>query len=141
MAAPAFVICQTARKLKHLALEEIHYQLVNTSMSFTYASWSYCECDKFSGCRLKPRHRRLTAERNYYFICRTRIAFNIDKIYRINKIENIFNTFLDLKKHIQLCIDFGHEKFWFYDYLKINRYPYVTKYIKSGFYDVVYNDL
>ena len=140
MAVPAFIICHTAIKLKHLALEEIHYQLVNTSMSFIYASWSYCECDKISGCRLKPRLRRLTAERNYYFICRTRIAFNIDKIYRINKIQNIINTFLDLKKHIQLCIDFGHEKFWFYDYLKINRYPYVTKYIKSGFYDVVYND-
>ena len=33
--------------------------------------------------------RRLTAERNYCFICRPRIAFNIDKIYRINKIQNI----------------------------------------------------
>ena len=67
-------------------------------MVFTYASWSYCECDKFSGCRLKPRHRGLTAERNYCFICRTRIAFNIDKI---NKIQNIINTFLDLQEHIQ----------------------------------------
>ena len=140
MEAPTFVICRTASKLKHLALRVVYYQLINTSMIFIYASWRYCECDKFRDCRLKPRHRRLTAERNYCFICRTRIAFNIDKIYRINKIQNIINTFLDLKKHIQLCIDFGHEKFWFYDYPKINRYPYVTKYIKSGFYDVVYND-
>ena len=127
MAAPIFVICQTARKLKHLALEQIHYQLVNTSIIFKYASWSYCECDKFSGCRVKRRHRRLTAERNYCFICRTRIAFNIDKIYKINKIQTIINTFLDLQEHIQLCIDFGHEKFCFYDYPKINRYPCVTR--------------
>ena len=109
-------------------------------MIFTYASGSYCECDKFSGCRVKRRHRRLTAERNYCFICRTRIAFNIDKIYKINKIQNIINTFLDLKEHIQLCIDFGHEKFWFYDYPKMNRYPCVKKYIKSGFYDAACND-
>ena len=35
MAAPTFVICQTARKLKDLALEEIHYQLVNKNTIFT----------------------------------------------------------------------------------------------------------
>ena len=99
MAVLTFILCHTTRKLKHLGLET-YYQLVNTSMIFTYAIWSYCECDKFSGCRPKPRHRRLTAERNYCFICRTRIAFNIDKIYRINKIQNIINTFLDLKKNI-----------------------------------------
>ena len=52
MAAPTFFICHTTRKSKHLALEEIHYQLVNTSMIFTYASSTYCECDKFSGCNL-----------------------------------------------------------------------------------------
>ena len=140
MAAPTFVICQTARKLKDLALEEIHYQLVNTNTIFTYASWSYWECDKFSGCRVKPRHRRLTAEKNYSFISRTRITFNIDKIYRKNDIQNIINTFLNLKEHLQLCIDFGHEIFWFYDYPKMNRYPCVTNYIKSGFYHVVCND-
>ena len=139
MAAPTFVIWRTAEKLKHLALKEIHCQLVNASMIFTYASWKYCECDKFSGCRLKPRQRRLTAERNYCFICRTRITFNIDRIYKINKIQYIINNFLDLKEHLQLCIDFGNEKFWFYDYPKINRYPCVINYIKSGFYVVVYN--
>ena len=141
MAAPTFFICHTTRKSKHLALEEIHYQLVNTSMIFTYASWSYCECDKFSGCRLKPRHRRLTTERNYCFICRTRITFNIDRIYKINKIRYIINNFLDLKEHLQLRIDFGNKIFWFYDFPKIKGYPCVINYIKSGFYDVVYNDL
>ena len=141
MAAPTFVICQTARKLKHLALEEIYFQLVNTSMIFTYASWRYCKCDEFSGCRIKPRHKRLTAERNCCFVCRTKITFNIDRIYKINKIKKIINTYLDLKEHIQLCIDFGHEKFWFYVYSKrYSSYPHLQSYIKSGFYDVICND-
>ena len=140
MAAPTFAICWTATKLKHLALRIVHYQLVNTSLIFTYASWNECACDKFSGCRIKPRHRRLTAERNYCFICRTRITFNIDKIYRVNKIQNIINNFLDLKKYLQQCVDFGHEKFWFYDYPKRRYYPCVTSFIKSSFYDVIYNN-
>ena len=83
MAAPTFVICWAASKLKHLALRIVHYQLVNTSLIFLYASWNKCVCDKFSSCRIKPRHRRLTAERNYCFTCRTRITFNIDKIYNL----------------------------------------------------------
>ena len=129
MAALTFVICRTASKLKHLVLRVVHYQLVNTSLICMNANWNDCECDKFSGCRVKPRHRRLTAERNYYFFCRTRITFHIDRIYRINKIKNIINTFLELKEHIELCIDFGHKKFWFYGYPKMNRYPCVKKYI------------
>ena len=80
-------------------------------MIFTYASWRYCEFDKFSGYRRKPRQRRLAAERNYYFICKTRITFNIDRIYKVNKIQDIINNFLDLKEQLQLCIDFGHKKF------------------------------
>ena len=44
MATPTFVICKTARKLKHMALEEIHYQLINTSLILTYRSWKYCDC-------------------------------------------------------------------------------------------------
>ena len=140
MAVPTFAICRTASKLKYLALREVHYQLVNTSLIFTYASWNECVCDKFSGCRNKPRHRKLSGERNYCFICRTRITFNIDKIQRTNKIQNIINTFINLKEHIQLWFDFAHEKFWFYYYPKRRCYPRVASFIKSSYYDVVYND-
>ena len=49
MAAPTLVVCQTARKLKHMALQQIHYQLINTSLIFTYSGWNYCNCYEFSG--------------------------------------------------------------------------------------------
>ena len=72
--------------------------------------------------------------------CRTRITFDIDKIYRINKIQDIINTFLDLKEHLQEYIDFGREKFWFDDYPKRRCYPCVPSFINSSFYDVIYSD-
>ena len=92
MAVPTFIICKTPLKLKYLSLKEIYYQLINTSLIFTYNSFKYCECYKFSGCRLKPTHRRLSRERNYYFICQMRIMYNIDKIYKLQKISTIINT-------------------------------------------------
>ena len=116
MAAPTFAIFQTSRKLKHVALEQTHYQLINTSLIFTYASWRYCNCYEFSGCRSKPLYRRLTGKRNYCYICCIRVTYNIDKIYKIQKIGDIINIFWELKEDIQICIDFGYEKFWFYHY-------------------------
>ena len=74
MAAPTFVICQTARKLKHMALEQIQYQLINTSLIFMYSGWNYCNFYKFSPCQLKPKYRRLIGERNFCCICRMRIT-------------------------------------------------------------------
>ena len=53
-----FVICSTAQKLKHLALMEIYYQLINTSLVLTYTGFNHCKCYQFSGCRMKPLHRR-----------------------------------------------------------------------------------
>ena len=50
MATPTFIICKTARKLKRMALQKIYFQLINTSLSFTYNSWKYCDCYKFGGC-------------------------------------------------------------------------------------------
>ena len=41
-----FIICKTAPKLKHLALRQIHYQLINTCLIFTYNSSDYCNCYK-----------------------------------------------------------------------------------------------
>lgn len=35
MATPTFIICKTARKLKHMALQQIYFQLINTSLHTT----------------------------------------------------------------------------------------------------------
>ena len=47
--AAAFIVCRTASKLKHILLRQIYYQLINTCLMFSYASWRKCSCYKFSG--------------------------------------------------------------------------------------------
>ena len=110
MAAPTLVVCQTARKLKHMALQQIHYQLINTSLIFLYRHWNYCNCYEFTGCCLKPKYRRLIEERNYCYICQMRVTCNIDEIYKIQKIRNIINIFWELKEDIQKCLVFDIQK-------------------------------
>ena len=139
-----FIICHTAQKLKHLALMEIYYQLINTSLILTYNSFNHCNCYKFSGCRMKPLHRRLRGERNYCYICQLKVNYNIDKIYKIVRIFDIYNAYVLLKDDLQQCLDQGYEKFWFYNYHILGKRKFDTVYdkylkgfIKRGYYKVV----
>ena len=84
-----------------MALQQIHYQLINTSLIFTYSGWNYCNCYEFSGWWLKPKYRRLIGERNNCYICQMRITYNIDEIYKIQKIGNIIKIFWELKEDTQ----------------------------------------
>ena len=148
MASEKFILCRTAPKLKHTALREIYYWLLNTSLIFTYSSWNKCSCHELQGCRLKPLHRRLNGERNYCFVCRVRATYNIDKIYKLKRITETFNTYRQMKEDLQLCINFGCDNFWLYHY-KTNRkrkfgetYSRCLKnFINNGYYDVSYYNL
>ena len=135
------VIFNTAQKLKDLALMEIYYQLINTSLILTYTGFN--QCYQFSGCRMKPLYRRLSGEWNYCFICQLRINYNIDKIYKIVRIPNIINTYILLKEE-NACLNQGYEKFWFYDYNTLGKRKFNTVdskclkgFIKRGYYKVV----
>ena len=148
MASEKFIICRTAPKLKHTALREIYSQLLNTLLIFTYNSWNKCCCHEFQGCRLKPLHRRLSGERNYCFICRVRTTYNIDKIYKLKRITEKFNTYRQMKEDLQLCIDFGCNNFWLYDYKTNGKRKFgetygrcLKNFINSGYYDVCYYNL
>ena len=139
-----FIICHAAQKLKHLALMEIYYQLINTSLILTYNSFNHCNCYKFSGCRMKPLHRRLHRERNCCYICQLQVNYNIDKIYKIARISGIYNAYVLLKDDLQQCLDQGYEKFWFYNYHILGKRKFDTVYdkylkgfIKRGYYKVV----
>ena len=134
----------TAKKLKHLALKEIHYQLINTSLILTCTTFNHCRCYEFSGCRLKPRYRRLSGERIYCLTCQLRIIYNIDKIYKIKKIPVIFNTYIELRNDLQQCLDQGYKKFWFYNYKTLGKRRFYTVYnkhfkgfFKKGYYKVI----
>ena len=92
-----FVICHTANKLKHIALREIHYQLLNTCLVISSVGWRYCNCYKFSVCRQRSMRRNLSGERNYCLLCQIRTTYNF-KIYKMKKIQEVFNVYKNLKK-------------------------------------------
>ena len=109
---------RTAPKLKHLALKGIYYNLLNTSCIFTFNHWNNCSCDQFQGCQLKPLWQSLNGKRNYCYVCRVGVTYNAEKIQNLTKITDIFNNYCEIKKDIQLCIDFDPEcnEFWMYHY-------------------------
>ena len=109
-------LCRTAPKLKHTALKKIYYQFINASLIFMYNSWNNCSCDQFQGCRIKTLCQRLDGEQDYCYACRVKVAYNADKIYKLKKITEIYNNHCEIKKDLQLCIDFGCKNFWWYHY-------------------------
>ena len=148
MASEKFIMCRTVPKLKHTALREICYQLLNTSLIFTYSSWNKCSCHEFQSCRLKPLYRRLNSERNYCFVCRVRTTYNIDKIYKLKGITEIFNTYRQMKEDLQLCINFSCNNFWLYHYktngkrkLGETYWRCLKNFINNNYYDVCYYNL
>ena len=45
------ILIFTPRKLKHLVLKEVHYQLINTCLIISSVALRYCNCWGFSGCK------------------------------------------------------------------------------------------
>ena len=84
-------------KLKNLVIKNIYYQLLNTSNIFRYNAWTYCKCDEFQGCRLKPRNRLENGDRSYCFICRVQVEYHAEKIENLKNIGDIINNFLAIK--------------------------------------------
>ena len=76
-----FVICHTANTLKHIALWEIHCQLINTCLIISSVGWRYCNCYEFSDCRQRPSHRNLSGERNYCLSCQIRKTYNFFRCF------------------------------------------------------------
>ena len=68
------------KKLKHLLIKSIYYQLLNTSQIFMNSSIRYCKCDDFQGCRFKPICSILDGERSYCFVCRVGVELHADRI-------------------------------------------------------------
>ena len=145
MAALVFIICRLPKKLKHVALKEIHYQLLNTCLIITYNGWNKCLCYTFQGCCLKLRHRRLSGERNYCPIRQIRTTYNIKKTYKLDKISDVFNTYLEVKTDLQLCLNFGCENFWLYNYKSYSKRKFnktynraLRNFIKNSYYNLCY---
>ena len=123
------------QKLKHLTLSSVYYKLLSTSYIFTYDRWKYCRYNEFQSCTSKPINC-IIANRNYCYVYRVGVTYNEEKIRNIKKMSLIHNYFLEIKKDIQLCIDFDStcNEFWMYHHktLYITRLgSYKWRYLKS----------
>ena len=151
MAFKIFFTTNTPNKLEHIALWQIYGEFINTCLIFTYNSLKKCYCDQFQGCRMKPLASWLNGKRNYCFVCRVRVAYNINKIYKITEITEIINTHLQIKENLQLCINFGYKNVWLYCFqtnLEIKKkkfsknYPqYLRKFTIDGYYKICVRNL
>ena len=74
---------------------------------------------------------------------------SLDKIFNLDKIQQVFNTFLSLKKELQVFLNNGYINFWFYHYSqqyklgsKRRKYKniYLRNYIEQNYYDICYLD-
>ena len=133
-------------KSEHMAIWQIYSELINTCVIFACNSLEKCCCDQFQGCRVKSLVSWLDGERNYFFVCRVKVAYDINKIYKITKITQIINTYLEIKEDLQLCIDFGCKNFWLYYFqpnvgIKKKKFSktysqYMKKFTIDGYYKI-----
>ena len=121
---------------------------MNTCLIISTIGWRFCGCWKYNGCRAQPTHINLFGERNYCLICQIKKAFNLDRIYNITKIQDVFNTFLSLKKELQTFLNSGHRNFWLYHYSqqfklgskKKQKSMYLKNYIEQNYNNICYLD-
>ena len=89
----------------------------------------------------------LHGERNYCYVCRVGVNCDAERIEKLIKIADVTYNFHEIKKDIQLCIDFDPEcnKFWMYHYRKSGKtrlghcyWRYLKNYIND--YRTCWND-
>ena len=141
------LVCKKVKKLKQLRVKSVYYKLLNTSYIFILNAWNYCRCDQFQGCRFKPRNSLESGKRYYCCIYRIGVTYHSDRIEKLIKIADIINNTLEMKKDIQLCIDFDPscKNFWMYYYktswkdrFGFCEWKYLKNYIDT--YDICFND-
>ena len=89
------------KKLKHIALKEIHYQLLNTVLIISKNVKEYCVCWAFQGCRQKPTFQNLAGVRNYCYICQLHEDYKPSRVERLRTIQRTWQLYLKLNKDLQ----------------------------------------
>ena len=81
------------------------------------------------------------------YLLQVKVTYNIDKIYILKRIDKIINAYLQIKEHLQLCIEFGSENFWLYRFqIKRKKFSktylqYLRKFTIDGCYNICVRDL
>ena len=82
-------------------------------------------------------------------ICQIKKTFNLDKIYNLDQIQQVFNNFLNLKKELQFFLNSGYSNFWLYHYSqqyklgskrRKHKNMYLRNYIEQNYYNICYLD-
>ena len=89
------------KKLKHIALKEIHYQLLNTVLIISKDVKEYCVCWAFQGCRQKPTFQNLAGVRNYCYICQLHEDYKPSRVERLRTIQETWQLYLKLNEDLQ----------------------------------------
>ena len=109
------LIVYIPKKLKHIALKEIHYQLVNTCLIISSQSWRYCTCHLYHGCRERPSQRNLLGERCLCIICQIKRTYHMDRMYNLTTIQQVWKLYFNLKDDLRKFLIVGpHQNFWLY---------------------------
>ena len=91
----------SVKKLKHIALKEIHYQLLNTVLLIHRDVEGSCVCWAFHGCRQKPTFQNLAGARNYCYICQIRVYYTTSRVERLRTIQETWQLYLKLNDDLQ----------------------------------------
>ena len=101
------------QRLKHIALKEIHYQLLKTCLIISSQAYCYCVCWKYAGCRSRPSHDDLLGARNYCKMCQIKKIYNMDRMYNLKTIQQTWKLYVELKKDLQeFIVVTTHRNFW-----------------------------
>ena len=78
----------------------------------------------------------MIADQNYCHICHVKVTYTEEKPEIFKEIAFVYNNFLEIKKDIQLCIDFNPtcKNFWMYHYRKTYKTgfgKFKWRYLKS----------
>ena len=94
-------------------------------------------------------HTNLFGKGNYCIISQIKKTFNLDKIYNLDKIQEVFNNFLSLKKELQIFLNNGYSNFCLYHYSqqyklgnkrRKHNNMYLRYYIEQNYYNICYLD-
>ena len=91
----------SVNKLKHIALKEIHYQLLNTVLIIHTEAKDYCCCWAFSGCRQKPHFHNLAGVRNYCYICQLIHDYKPNRVERLRSIQETWQLYLKIMEDLE----------------------------------------
>ena len=89
-------------------------------------------------CHTANRLKHIALKENHYQLFNT----CLDKIYKIKKIQDVFNTYKNLKEGLEAFLNSGFNNFWLYDYSqkfsyrKRKTFVSLKNYINENYYNI-----